>query len=151
MIQKYVEPKQDIKIATDAVCFCTFDSERFILLIERQYEPFRNHWALPGGFLKVNEEIEEGMIRELIEETNLKEQVENINFIGVFGKIGRDPRKRVISLAYKIDLGTKQSLPVVSPANESLKVEWVNIKKLRALQLAFDHEEIVKSALSLSS
>jgi 8-oxo-dGTP diphosphatase len=148
-MQKYTEPKQEIKVATDAVCVCTYNSVKYLLLIERQYDPYKNHWALPGGFLLSSEEIEEGMIRELREETNLNENFDDINFIGVFGKIGRDPRKRIISLAYKIDLGTKQDLPEVKPANESLNVEWVKLTSLGELQIAFDHEEIINKAVSL--
>lgn len=147
----YVDYNQEIKVATDAVCIVTegneFENdEKYILLIKREYEPFKNHWAIPGGFLKNNEELPDCALRELSEETNIDtSNLEPIE-IGTFGKIGRDPRKRIISVAFLIKLENRSE---VRKANETLEVKWIKLKDLSEYKLAFDHKDIIDKALNL--
>ncbi|MEO6522063.1 MAG: NUDIX hydrolase [Mucilaginibacter sp.] len=90
---------QNIKVAVDAVVFGYTSKEGLsVLLIKRNIQPFKNSWALPGGLVGDQESLEEAIQRELKEETGV-----NINYLEQlysFGKPGRDPRNRVISITY---------------------------------------------------
>jgi 8-oxo-dGTP diphosphatase len=143
----YVDPKQEIRVAVDAVCICEIKLKKYVLFIKRQYQPFEGLFALPGGFLLSNEELEHGVIRELKEETNLDSKVHSINQIGTFGKIGRDPRRRIISVAFIVNLGILKKLPIVSAANESLDVCWIVLEDINKHKFAFDHKEILDAAI----
>lgn len=143
-MNNYIEPKQEIKVAVDAVCIARESDKRYILLIKREYEPFKDRWALPGGFLRTDEELEKGVLRELKEETNVDIQDLFPIQAGVFGKKGRDPRRRVISIAFLIKFESKRN---ISASNESLEVKWVNIEDLNSSNLAFDHKDIIEGAL----
>lgn len=146
MKTSYTDYSQEIKVATDAVCIANENSEKYILLIKREYEPFKNSWAIPGGFLHNDEELWEGALRELSEETNIGTSTLQPKEVGIFGKIGRDPRKRIISVAYLIQLEKRAE---VSKANETLDVKWININELDEIKLAFDHKDIIDKALKL--
>jgi len=133
---------QNIKVAVDAVVFGYFENrELHILLIKRNIEPFLYSWALPGGLVKNEETLEEAISRELHEETGV-----NTTFIEqlyTFGELNRDPRNRVISVAY---------LGLVNPKSYDLKAstdasdaQWFSINNLP--NLAFDHLTIVTKAL----
>lgn len=142
----YTEPNQEIKVAIDAVCKVTVSGSDYYLFIKRQYEPFKDSWALPGGFIRSDEELDQACERELREETNIKDEFKSIREIGVFGKVGRDPRKRIISIAFLIDLGNKDTLPEVSIANETLEVKWIKKDELDNYTFAFDHKEVLEKS-----
>ncbi len=142
----FVDYRQEIKVAVDCVCIASQNGEKFVLLMKRQYEPFKESWAIPGGFLQNDEELHEGALRELNEETNVDTSSFQTREIGTFGKIGRDPRKRIISVAFLVEVN--ELLPI-STANESLDVRWVNLNELSSISLAFDHREIMDKALAL--
>lgn len=151
-VSDYIDPYkvQQIKVAVDAVCisYNIKTNEKKVLLIKRQYEPFSGMWAIPGGFLNENEEMEDGALRELIEETDiaLGEEVEPIQ-IGAYGKLNRDPRKRrIISVAFLFRLTETKPVRI---ADESLGVQWVDIIELNKENLAFDHYDILQDALKL--
>jgi len=132
---------QNIKVAVDAVVFGYTSKEGLsVLLIKRNIEPFKNTWALPGGLVGDNESLEEAVQRELKEETGV-----NINYLEQlysFGKPGRDPRNRVISITY---YGlVKPDAFELQAATDAADVAWFKIKKLP--QLAFDHQEILQAA-----
>lgn len=111
-----------------------------ILLIKRLNEPFKDCWALPGGFVDENEDLEQAARRELFEETNL--ETDKMIQIGAFGTPNRDPRGHMISIAYKTYLIDNQTTKAKDDAKE---VEWFSIKNLP--ELAFDHLEIINSIL----
>lgn len=111
-----------------------------ILLIKRLNEPYKDCWALPGGFVDENEDLEEAARRELFEETNL--ETGKMTQIGAFGKPKRDPRGHMISVAYQTNLIENQNVKAKDDAKE---VRWFSIKKLP--ELAFDHSEIIHSVL----
>ena len=132
---------QNIKVAVDAVVFGYTSKEGLsVLLIKRNIKPFKDSWALPGGLVGDNESLEEAIQRELKEETGV-----NINYLEQlysFGKPGRDPRNRVISITY---YGlVKPDAFELHADTDAADVAWFNIKKLP--QLAFDHKEILTAA-----
>lgn len=116
-----------------------------ILLIKRKSDPFKGSWALPGGFLEMDEAPEEGVKRELEEETGLK--VEEVVQIGAFGKPERDPRGRVISISF-LALINSSSSNEVKAASDAAEVKWFDIHQLPE-SLAFDHDEIIKETIKI--
>lgn len=115
-----------------------FDKEK-ILLIQRKNEPFRGMWALPGGFVDENEDLEDAAHRELKEETSI--EVLKLSQIKAFGKPGRDPRQHTVSIAY-FGIADKNVEP--KAADDAKEVKWFDRKNLPAL--AFDHLEIINAA-----
>lgn len=111
-----------------------------LLLIKRKNEPYKDCWALPGGFVDENEDLKVAAIRELEEETQIK--VTDLEQIGAFGKPFRDPRGHMISVAY---FGTVSSDTVAIAADDAKEVAWFSIKNLP--ELAFDHLDIVTLTL----
>lgn len=130
-------------VTTDAVIF-GFDGELLnVLLIERGIEPYRGHWALPGGFIKQEDESAEAAIcRELCEETNVKDIY--MEELQTFSSAGRDPRERVITIAF-FALVVKDQYRIAG-GDDARTAKWFQIDKLP--KLAFDHTEIVKAALT---
>ena len=129
-------------LTVDATVFSYIDEKLHILLIKRNYEPFKDKYALPGAFIKEQETSEWAAFRMLEEETGVK-----INFIEqlyTFTNPNRDPRKRIISIAYFALINSiNQNLKTSKHATE---VEWVDIKEAYKLDLAFDHREIMMKA-----
>jgi 8-oxo-dGTP diphosphatase len=132
---------QNIKVAVDAVVFGYNSKEGLsVLLIKRNIEPFKDSWALPGGLVGDDESLEDAVQRELKEETGV-----NINYLEQlysFGKPGRDPRNRVISITY---YGlVKPDAFELHADTDAGDVAWFNIKSVP--QLAFDHNLILTTA-----
>ena len=132
-----------ILLAVDAVVFGYSKNEGVsVLLIQRKYSPFKDLWALPGGFVLEHESLEAAVQRELEEETGIK--VNYLEQLYTFGNPERDPRQRVVSVAYfaLVKSSLYQELKASTDAED---VNWFNIKKLP--RLAFDHKEIVTKAI----
>ena len=108
-----------------------------LLLIQRKYPPFENEWALPGGFVEIEEDLKEAALRELEEETGLKGL--KLEQLHTFGKPGRDPRGRVISVAF---WGQSFNETKAVAGDDAKKAKWFPISQLP--RLAFDHEDILK-------
>lgn len=127
-----------IDVAADAVVF-GYEVRRGleVLLVQRRIEPFRGEWALPGGFVYENESLEAAVERELREETGV--QVNYMEQLYTFGEPGRDPRKRVISVAYVALV--KQSVHRVLADSDAADARWFPVDALPAL--AFDHAQIL--------
>jgi 8-oxo-dGTP diphosphatase len=112
-----------------------------LLLIKRMREPFRDKWALPGGFVEIEEDLLEGAERELYEETGITDI--NLQQFRTFGKPGRDPRGRTISVVYH---GSFQShASQVKAGDDAAEAQWFEISKLP--NLAFDHQHIIDEYL----
>ncbi|MDZ7848886.1 MAG: NUDIX hydrolase [Owenweeksia sp.] len=111
-----------------------------ILLIKRGNPPQQGSWALPGGFVETDETVVAAAARELQEETGLATPGESLHFIGYFDDPQRDPRGRVISFAFGVELSEDFQPKAGDNANA---VSWVPLYKLPGL--AFDHEEILKT------
>ncbi|MEZ6095090.1 MAG: NUDIX hydrolase [Pirellulaceae bacterium] len=113
-----------------------------VLLIERKNDPYSGCWALPGGFLDLNETLEEAAARELHEETHLT--CDLIKPIGAFSRVDRDPRGRVISFAF-LSVVDSSHAETVQAGDDAEKVKWFPIDKLP--ELAFDHEDILNAGI----
>ena len=127
--------------ATDCVIFGFDGGELKLLLIEREKDPFKNKWALPGGFLFDKETAEECANRILIEKAGIKNVF--IEQLYTFTEVDRDPRERIISVAY-FALVNKHQYELIA-GRDTLKAEWFALSKLP--KLAFDHAKIVKMAI----
>lgn len=112
-----------------------------VLLIRRKTPPFKHLWALPGGFLEMDETLEESALRELNEETNISDV--ELTQVGTFGHPDRDPRGRVITIAYVGIINSEQQKAVAG--SDAVEVAWFSTLELP--QLAFDHSEIIEKAL----
>jgi 8-oxo-dGTP diphosphatase len=128
-------------LTVDCVVF-GFDGEALkLLLIERALEPFKGSWALPGGFVRVDEDLEAAARRELQEETGITEVV--LEQFQTFGAIRRDPRERVVSVAYVALTRLEDHRPRAS--TDARQAVWFPSHELP--RLAFDHEEIIRRAM----
>jgi 8-oxo-dGTP diphosphatase len=133
-------------VTTDIVVFADKDETRHVLLIRRLNPPFQDRWALPGGFLDADETVEECAARELYEETHLR--VSTLSLVGVFSKPDRDPRSRVLTVAFQSQIPVSQMNDAVA-GDDAKSVEWVSIHNLNAERLAFDHWAILQAANQL--
>jgi len=138
-----VKRTQNIEIAVDAIVF-GYNKEDGVrlLLIKRKYDPFKGEWAIPGGFVLDNESLEDAIERELQEETGVK--INYLEQLYTFGKPGRDPRRRIISVAY-FGLVKSSQFEKLNATTDAEEAQWFNIKELP--KLAFDHQEILKIAI----
>ena len=110
-----------------------------LLLIKRKNEPYKDCWALPGGFVDENEDLEVAAKRELEEETQIK--TDSLQQFGTFGKPFRDPRGHMISVAY---FGEVPENTIAIASDDAKEVAWFPINELP--NLAFDHQEIIENA-----
>lgn len=127
-------------VTTDVVLFTIREDSLQLLLIERGNDPFKGSWALPGGFVDIDEDLELGAARELAEETGVEGLY--LEQLGTFGAPGRDPRERVISVAY-LALAPETKL-AVRAGDDAAAADWFPVKALPPL--AFDHAEIIEVA-----
>lgn len=112
-----------------------------VLLIRRKQPPFEKHWALPGGFIEMEESLETSALRELEEETGVTDVM--LTEVGVFGAPSRDPRGRVITIAYTTVVDRSElNIEAGSDASETAWFLSTDLPKL-----AFDHREIIRKAL----
>lgn len=125
-------------VTTDCVIF-GFDGHRLqVLLVERGIEPFKGKWALPGGFLGMDETPEECALRELREETGL--ETAYMEQLQAFGDVRRDPRERVITIAFYALV----RLSEVRGGDDAADAKWFPLDEVPPL--AFDHEKILREA-----
>jgi 8-oxo-dGTP diphosphatase len=128
-------------VTTDNLVFREGEQCIEVLLIKRGKDPYKGFWALPGGFLEMEETPEEGARRELNEETGL--DIELLKEVGTFGDIDRDPRGRTITIAFYTFIRKIRKDPLARTDAED--VRWFSIKDLP--ELAFDHREILQEGL----
>lgn len=126
------------KLTVDAV---VFDGAGRLLLIRRGKAPFKDCYALPGGFVEKNETVEAAARRELLEETGVTPTSQRL--IGVYSKPGRDPRGQVISIAYLMRVGKTNPVAGDDAKAATFVAGW------RTKKLAFDHADIVADAVAL--
>ncbi len=129
---------------TDAIVIAKENEEIYILLIQRGNEPFKNRWALPGGFVDMGELLETCCRRELLEETGLT--VEGMTQFKTFDAIDRDPRQRTISTVFYTKLNGRKK---VKGGDDAKNARWFPISALP--DLAFDHQQVVSEFFEKNS
>lgn len=127
-------------VTTDCVIFGFDGKQLHILLIERSRDPYKGTWALPGGFLEMDETAEEGAARELYEETHVKDVF--LEQFYVFSAVNCDPRERVVTIAFYALV--RQSDYQILAGDDAARACWFEVDELPPL--AFDHDEIISKA-----
>jgi 8-oxo-dGTP diphosphatase len=135
----YTHPRPALTV--DCVVFGLDDGDLKVLLIERAFPPFEGRWALPGGFVNVDEDLEMAARRELEEETGVARVF--LEQLYTFGGVDRDPRERVVRVAYYALV--KLSDHRIKAATDARSAAWFAAADLPTL--AFDHDQIVATAL----
>lgn len=130
-------------VTVDIVLSCRVDDLVNILLVQRAEPPFQGSWALPGGFVDIDETLKAAAARELEEETGLRGV--QLTQLRTYGDPGRDPRGRVISVVYCGELPAGK-LEQGLPGSDAAQVRWFPISELPLL--AFDHLEIIQESLA---
>lgn len=135
-----------LRLTVDLVILTVRDAELQVLLVERGNEPFRGCLALPGGFLRKEEDIDAAARRELMEETALDASTFHLEQVAVFGAPGRDPRGRVVTVAY---LAIAPDLPNPVAGSDAAGARWAPVDAVLdgRDRLAFDHREILATAV----
>lgn len=128
-------------LTVDCVLFGFDEGDLKLLLIQRDLEPFAGMWALPGGFVRVDESLEEAALRELQEETGVTKVY--LEQLYTFGAPDRDPRERVVTVAYYALV--KLSNHRVKAATDARNAAWFAVSDLPGV--AFDHEAVIETAL----
>ena len=137
----YTYPYPRPMVTVDAVVFARDGSGLLVALIARLHDPYAGSWALPGGFIEMDERLADAAARELREETGL--QGVSLRPVGVFDDPGRDPRGRSISMAFAAYMEGPR--PALHAADDAAEARWHSVTALPPL--AFDHAEIVAAAL----
>ena len=128
-------------LTADIIIFTFNNKELLVLLIERNHMPFKGEWAFPGGFVDMEETVEECAYRELKEETGL--EVKNLEQLITVSKLGRDPRGRTVTVFFYGFVSYDNAS--VRAGDDAKEAVWFPVSKLPSL--AFDHNEIVPAAL----
>lgn len=141
-------------VAVDLVIFTIIDAQLRVLVVKRQEHPFKGQWALPGGFVRVGEtakdqgeDLDTAARRKLEEETGLEPGRVHIEQLYTFGATGRDPRMRVISVAY-FALVRPDLAPFVKAGGEVSQADWLTVPQLNKAGVAFDHAQIIEMGLT---
>jgi 8-oxo-dGTP diphosphatase len=139
---KYVYDWPRPMVTVDAVIFAVAEAGIKLLLIKRKNEPFKGKWAIPGGFIGIDEELDDAVARELAEETGLAGI--SLEQMHTFGKPGRDPRGRQITVVYMGIIN--KGLDRIKAGDDALLARWFDINALPP-DMAFDHDEVAKFAI----
>ena len=125
-------------VTADAVLFAEKDGQMYVLLIQRGNEPYKGYWAFPGGFLNMDETVAHCAERELEEETGIV--LTEMQLVGIYSDVERDPRGRVITAAY----AAMTTMPEANAADDATAAQWWPLNNLP--ELAFDHDTILEDA-----
>lgn len=131
----------DYKIPSLTADIFIFDDNYNFILIKRKNNPYKDYWALPGGFVEYGESVETAAIREAKEETSI--DVELVDLVNVYSKPDRDPRGHTITVAYTAK-GNLNSMKADSDANDIKIFKYDDLDKIN---IAFDHAQIIKDCL----
>jgi 8-oxo-dGTP diphosphatase len=139
---KYVYDWPRPMVTVDAVVFAVAPGSVKILLIKRKYDPFKGQWAIPGGFIGIDEELDVAVARELAEETGLTGV--KLEQMRTFGKPGRDPRGRQITVVYMGII--TDGFDRIKGGDDAALARWFDINALPH-DMAFDHDSVTKFAI----
>jgi 8-oxo-dGTP diphosphatase len=133
-------------VTVDLVVFTIREDELCVLAVRRGVAPFRGRWALPGGFVQKKEGLLDAARRELAEETGLEDLPVHLEQLATYGSPRRDPRMRVVSVAY---LALAAELPEPAAGTDASEAWWRPVADTLSGQsrLAFDHDEILADGL----
>ncbi len=131
----------EYKIPSITADIFIFDDDLNFILIKRKNDPFKDCWAIPGGFVEYGESVETAAIREAKEETSI--DVELIDLVNVYSKPDRDPRGHTITVAYT----ARGNFDEKKADSDASDISIFNEKKLNEIKIAFDHEKIIKDCL----
>ena len=129
-----------VAVTVDLVVLTIRDEQLAALVVERGEEPYAGRWALPGGFVRPGEDLGQAATRELVEETGMAVEPLHLEQLASYGAPDRDPRMRVITVAY---LGLAPDLPLPTAGGDAAGARWAPIGQLSATRLAFDHAQIL--------
>ena len=139
---KYIYDWPRPMVSVDSAVFTFIEGRAKLLLINRKNEPFKGKWALPGGFVGIDEELADAAGRELAEETGLS--AVQLKQMHTFGTVGRDPRGRQITVVF-MGIAT-EGINRIKAADDAAEVRWFDLKELPK-DLAFDHNEVAEFAI----
>jgi 8-oxo-dGTP diphosphatase len=131
-------------VTVDLVVLTLTGDELCALVVRRGVEPYRGEWALPGGFVRQDEDLSDAARRELAEETGLAPGTVHIEQLAGYGAPDRDPRMRVVTVAY---LALAPDLPTPSAGTDAAEAHWTPVRSLSREHLAFDHDRILADGL----
>ncbi|WP_284749707.1 NUDIX hydrolase [Amycolatopsis sp. RTGN1] len=131
-------------VTVDLVVLTLTGDELCALVVRRGVEPYRGEWALPGGFVRKDEDLSDAARRELAEETGLAPGTVHIEQLAGYGAPDRDPRMRVVTVAY---LALAPDLPTPSAGTDAAEARWTPVRSLGGEHLAFDHDRILADGL----
>src|SRR3954467_9786851 len=131
-------------VTVDLVVLTLTGDELCALVVRRGIEPYRGGWALPGGFVRADEALPDAARRELAEETGLAPGTVHIEQLAGYGAPDRDPRMRVVTVAY---LALAPDLPTPSAGTDAAEARWAPVRSLAREHLAFDHDRILADGL----
>ena len=118
-----------------------FDDDLNFILIKRKNEPYKNYWALPGGFVDYGECVEDAAIREALEETSINVELKEL--VGVYSDPSRDPRGHTVSITYT----ARGNMKKMNAADDACDIGLFKQEDLEKINLAFDHAKIIKDCL----
>lgn len=127
-------------VTVDLVVLTLRDDALHVLLVERGADPWRGRWALPGGFVQPDEGLDAAAARELAEETGVRDVPGHLEQLASYGDPDRDPRMRVVSVAY---LALAPDLPEPRAGSDAAGAAWVRVDDALARPLAFDHARVL--------
>ncbi|NLZ07371.1 MAG: NUDIX hydrolase [Phycisphaerae bacterium] len=130
-------------VTVDAAVFRFARGKAWLLLVERKKEPYKGQWAIPGGFVEMDEELEDAVARELKEETGLTGIA--LEQLRAFGTVGRDPRGRQITVVFTGIAAKGQT--IVRGGDDAAEARWFPIDRLPE-NLAFDHDRVTRAAIA---
>jgi 8-oxo-dGTP diphosphatase len=139
MVYQYTHPRAAVTV--DAIVFGLDAETWYVLLVERASEPFKGAYALPGGFVNMDETLERAAVRELKEETGVT--LDHMEQLMAFDAVDRDPRGRIITVAHTAVVDVKDHR--ITAATDARSARWFPVHELPPL--AFDHQEILDLAL----
>jgi len=134
-------------VTVDIVVMTIIENDLRVLLIRRAVPPFLDSWALPGGFVRPDEDLDTAAVRELAEETSISQEPGHLEQFGTYGHPDRDPRMRVVSVGY---WAIVPDLPTPKGGSDAAYAELVPVAELESgrIRLAFDHDRIVADGIA---